>query len=468
MPNILQVNTGVTIKSDILAQMSSDTGIPTNDIEQLATSLAEAVADEEDELHYQEWKARKASYLRQSTGKALDFFGADFHLMNKQNLTRDIASRAVGFARFTGTVGVTVPRGSKIAKAATSILDQVVFETMEDGQVGGGGTVDIPIRAQTYGSAGNLTDSTITTILDSVSGVSAVTNPAATALGRDEESDEDYRARILRAIDGLARGTVPSLIQGTMDFRVFSVTLAKAATSTQTFLEVEENLNLNQLPTTGTLGINSNEEVVTYNGFDLAVNPHRLTGVQRGKEGTTAIEHSAGVDLREYIPLSKGDRVTSMKLVEGHGVVNIYIDDGSAAGPDLRLVALVRKRLIGEGTERNPGYRGHAITVTVDARSALTVSPITASVKLKPGYTAATVQNAVTSAVADWINSLGVDVDVRAYAMACVIQDVEGVETMTALSIANKTFDGGSYADFAVGAHQVARTSTGNISIFAV
>ncbi len=399
MAEPIQIQTAEEIRDAIVAELAAQYGISDTNIGALDRLLAYAVGSELDEMYFQLWRAARSVYIKTATKSTLDKRGSDY------SVTRRAATFAVGTVRFTGTNGTGIPNGTIVAAPATPARDKIQFETPSTGAytIPAAGFLDVPVTAMVAGSESNLADSMITQLETSISGVSSITNPAATTLGTDIEDDDTYRERILATIGGLSRGTIPSIIAGALDFTVQIVTLARDLPAGQSYLEVEEDLAL--FPIAGGGGkveIDGWTEVVLYTGIDTAVTPQRITGLTRGQEGTTDVAHTAGVKVAEYIPSGSGRTIASATLQEsfGSGLVTVYAHDGSAGGPHAELISLVEKRLQGDGTDRDPGYRGAGIQLSAVAATSNLVN-VTTSLVVKASYdltkTAAEVDTNITA-----------------------------------------------------------------------
>jgi len=458
--DIVQIKTAEEIRDDILAEISALTGISDSNLGATVRTQAFAVAVEIDELYFQLWKATKGFYIKTATGTALDNRAADF------NLARRAATAAIGTVTFTGTPAATIPINTLVAAPATAARDEIVFQTTASGIVGGGGTVDIAIEALKAGEEGNLTAAQITTIKTTVSGVTAVTNAASTVLGTDKEGDSAFRESILRTIAGLSRGTIPAILHGAIDFALQEVTLYGDHAAGDLTLYVVEDLNLYPFSITGTNYIWLNEtEAVSYTGISTASFPHSFTGITRAQKGTAAVAHDDGVKVKEYVDTTDGQSVTSASLIESPGVgqVDVYIDDGTTTGPSTELVDVVQKRLRGDGTDRDPGYRGAGITLYVIARTVTQVN-VTATIVAEPGYNLTATATTSINAVTDFLNGHKVGQNVFGYQVAEEIMAVEGVQTILSLIINTVTFVGTSTADVVITNTEVARANTISVS----
>lgn len=134
------------------------------------------------------------------------------------------AQAASGYAQFT----LAVPRIDAVLIPARTVirnpLSPIEYETQADATIPAGGTqVIVAIAATTAGSASNAIPDTLTAYLPVVAGVS-VTNPESILGGADAETATQRRARFLRYIQSLARGTVASLEYAASQGVVYSVT----------------------------------------------------------------------------------------------------------------------------------------------------------------------------------------------------------------------------------------------------
>ena len=104
-------------------------------------------------------------------------------------ITRKPATYAVGTVTFTGTAGTVIPLQFLVSTGTYQ------FWTQQIATIPSGGTVDVPVRAIELGNTSNVLAGTITTIVNPLTGVTAVTNAAATTGGANVETDEAFRAR---------------------------------------------------------------------------------------------------------------------------------------------------------------------------------------------------------------------------------------------------------------------------------
>lgn len=447
------------IRDDIISEIAAETGINDAHLGAVTRQTAFAVGSELDELYYQLWRAERASYIKKASGQALDDRGADF------NVARREATKAIGTGRFTVDSATTIPVGTLISAPATTARDKIQFITLAAIAAGSPGTYDVTIEAVTAGEAGNLAASAITQLDTTVAGVSAVTNPGATVLGREREDDDTYRERILATIDGLSKATIWAITAEALNFEIQTLTLQGGIDISQTSLAVAEDLNTIPLSVLFPGKIIIDSEVIQYTGIDTSSDPHQITGLTRGAASSVAAAHDDGAHLKEYVPAGRGERVTSVALVESPGLVAVYIDDSTTLGADSELVDLVGKRLKGDGTTRDPGVRPAGVALTCNAAAIVDID-VDCQIQSRIGFNHVEVANAVETAVTNYLNGLKIDEDVDGYALACVIMDVSGVLTIVSgtLAIGGVTFDGTDSSDVNISSTSVARSGSINVT----
>lgn len=152
-------------------------------------------------------------------------------------LSRLGATPTVVTATCSGATGVTIPAGS-LAKAT----DGTIYTALTSGDIPGSGSIDIQFAALTNGPiacpAGSLN-----TIYRTVPGWDSITNATDGALGRDEESRQEFEARRALSVATNARGILPAVrgavlgVSGVVDAYVTeNVTGSDDTIGTQTVL----------------------------------------------------------------------------------------------------------------------------------------------------------------------------------------------------------------------------------------
>ncbi len=135
-------------------------------------------------------------------------------------ITRKPASYATGTVAFTGVEGTVIPLQFLVSTGT------YIFWTQQIATIPSGGTVDVPIRAIELGNTSNVLAGTITTIVNPLTGVTAVINALGTTGGADVETDESLRARYDESISLGGASTTSAIeaellqVQNVVDARV--------------------------------------------------------------------------------------------------------------------------------------------------------------------------------------------------------------------------------------------------------
>jgi len=162
----------------------------------VARTMIEAPAVEIDEL-YQQYLAGLVEGIPTAIYRSFDF-----PLLP--------AVPAAGLARFTGANGhngIEIPLGTRVASDSN-----IEYQTVEAASIAvGQNAVDVLITAITVGPASNALPGAVSHLVSTVEGVLSVTNPAALANGRGEETEAERKLRFAEFIRSLARGTIGSL-----------------------------------------------------------------------------------------------------------------------------------------------------------------------------------------------------------------------------------------------------------------
>lgn len=109
----------------------------------------------------------------------------------EHGVARRGATASEGTVTFTGEAGRTVPIGTTVASPSDAGSDEASkeYETTAAVTLDSSGRASAPIRAVIAGRAGNVPIGAISLLSDAISGVTGVTNAAATTGGTDIESD---------------------------------------------------------------------------------------------------------------------------------------------------------------------------------------------------------------------------------------------------------------------------------------
>lgn len=150
-------------------------------LKQLTVPIAEQMA----EL----WEAVEQVFYgispKYAEGNNLSNTGAYIGISRKQ------PTYSAGVCRFTGSTGVTIPKGFLV-----STESGIVFQTTDENKtIDSNGYVDINVQAINQGADGDNAANTIVKVVNPVIGLDNVTNPLPTQGGQDQEADTDFRIR---------------------------------------------------------------------------------------------------------------------------------------------------------------------------------------------------------------------------------------------------------------------------------
>lgn len=109
--------------------------------------------------------------------------------VNEVGLKRKLAVTSSGIVTIGGAIGTKIKTGDLVAS------DSLTFEIMEDTQIPESGSVDVKVKCQTSGSAGNVPIGAIKYFPVTISGLQTVINKEAFENGYDEENDDELRER---------------------------------------------------------------------------------------------------------------------------------------------------------------------------------------------------------------------------------------------------------------------------------
>lgn len=119
---------------------------------------------------------------------------------NTWKLTRNSATFAEGNITFTGTNGTQIPAGTNIISE-----NNITYKTKSTVNITSGSAVVAAI-ALTAGSAGNLANASILSIINPIANVNTALTTTGIAGGGDIETDEALRTRLLQRIQNAPQG----------------------------------------------------------------------------------------------------------------------------------------------------------------------------------------------------------------------------------------------------------------------
>lgn len=143
------------------------------------------------------------AFLTNASGDYLDAKAVEL------GLDRKLGGFALVTLTFTGTIGTTIPAGTRVTNivAPGTTGTPLIFETTSSLTLAAG-TGDVQAQATEVGAVYNLTAGALIRMEVGITGITAVINSAAAVGGEDPETDDEFRARLSdRAQSGRGAGT---------------------------------------------------------------------------------------------------------------------------------------------------------------------------------------------------------------------------------------------------------------------
>jgi len=180
----------------------------------ILTALIETCAIQDDEQYAQISRLLTERSLLSARGDALD---AEARKFGAYRVPEQAAAGAVKFTRDSGAVPVNpvaIPPGTVVLVPATATTVAVEFTVDAPGTTIAAGQPEspyAPITASVPGESGNVPASSISALASPITGVATVVQIVATVGGRNRETDEELRARVVGSLQSLVRGTTVAL-----------------------------------------------------------------------------------------------------------------------------------------------------------------------------------------------------------------------------------------------------------------
>ena len=363
-----------------------------------------AAADEDAEQYAQITNMRTLFDIFTASGSDLDDRAAEIQPAVIRRRRSTFATSDQTFVRATSTGDTLIPAGTIVGAG------NIKFRTQANGIIldGNTQTAGVPTVAMSGGTGSNVVANTIVKIVTRIPGVTSTFNPSDIINGAGRESDEAFRARLVRHVQSLSKGTPASIEAGANDVLLLDG-------SAVLFAKVVEPL----LPT-GRFDVMIDDGTGTAEQFDesfltsddpilqpalggatelkLSTRPIRDDGSFVFKIGGVVQERGADYELNAprgilelYSPLSAGDLPTA----------NYRFFTG--------LIQEVQKVIDGDPDSRltHPGVRSTGAMATVIAAAAV-FQTITANISVRSGFDPAAVSREVLTAIQLYINNLDI------------------------------------------------------------
>jgi uncharacterized phage protein gp47/JayE len=385
-----------------------------------------AAAREDDEQWFQMGKLQDLFDLDKVSGTDLDERAKELNPELIERKPPIAATGAVVFSVSTAVVGsdVTIPIGTEVQVPGSGAVAPIKYTTTEEGTILIGNTEsnEVDIVCQQTGTIGNADPDTITGFGSKPSGVDAVTNPNKLTTGQDKESDDKFRNRIKRFMLSLSRATIPAL--------QYAAYLGEDTVTGKVvqYASVQEDLvNLGRV----TVYIDDGEGTA---GDDTDSDTGEVViASASGGETVFYLDHwpvKTEAAFTIYLdPLGGGSPAaltlgTDYAINPANGKIRLLPDefpDGLTATDEITadytwwegLIANTQKHIDGDANDREnyPGYRAAGVLVRVLSPSIVQMT-FTANITVLDGYSQTTVASAVSVAIQEYINTLGIGEDV--------------------------------------------------------
>lgn len=370
--------------------------------------------------------------LKKAQGDDLDERAAE---IQPATIARRDAVKATGSVVFSrsGTSGtVVIASGTTIKNA-----DGIAFVTTAAGSIldTAQNSSAVDVIAVVAGTEGNLSAGSLVKFGAKPAGVETVTNPSGTSGGRDRETDDEFRARLLGFIASLAKSTPQALafvalgvVLETGESVAFSHIYEDPVERGNVTLYIDDGSGTAEDTTTQgaeviTAGLPGDvavggEEILYLDNWPVKTSAaYSIVSGTRGTlvEGTDYYLNPANGQLYFAPPLTAGEGISTPGYTYFTG-----------------LIAEVQKIVDGDtaDAENYPGYRAAGVRVVV-LPPTIVQQVVSGSIVSEEGYLQADVVTAAETAIAAYINGLGISGDIVLHELIKVIMEVEGVYDVT-------------------------------------
>jgi len=443
-----QIRTHQQILADMIAGVVAKSQLSDVGDSAMVKHLLSASAMSDAELYYAASLILTEFNIDTATGEALDERAAD---IQPAVITRLEAAKATGnvvFSKATALGGgetVDIPAGTKVKTAGG-----IIFVTTTAAQLtstspeiisghGVGRDVESGVAAESPGADGKVAADTIVKFVTKVTNIDEVTNPAATLHGRDEESDDSFRARIKSYVASLARCTV-----GALEVAVLGASDPDTGATILFTKVIEDSVNR------GLVTLYIDDGTGTAEDFQTISAPENVTAGLLGPPADSAVGGEEVLYLDNWpivdgtLALSSSTRgalventdytlnLANAQLVFDPPLVAAEVITASTYDYYTGLIALAQKIIDGDPTDREnyPGHRAAGVLVRALVPQVL-VQNVVCNLFIEEGYDRDEAVADVETAVKDYINGLSISGDVVRNELIKRVMQVSGVINVT-------------------------------------
>ena len=393
----------------------------------IAKSFMAAFAREIDDAHFQTKNLLDIFSIDRAAGEDLDERAKDF---NPAIITRNLAIQATGTLQFSRSAPgplVSIPAGVRVSVPGSN--PEVVAVTTAAGSIPNLGLTSalIPAVVETAGTLGNVIANTLTRFKGSrPAGVETVTNPSTFVGGADLETDDSFRERIRSLISTLSRCTpealehIAKLVElDSGQHVVFAKVIEDPIMIGWVYLYIDD----------GTGAAETNAAVA---GENLTFGPEFPGDVAQGGERYLYTDfHPLKESVTPLIVKNPGAIVltraafravpTATEYTLNPAAGQLYLGAALVAGDTVTadytyytgLIQETQKVIDGDPLDRvnYPGWRAGGVLVVVRVPTIQTIT-VTADITVQDGFSQSSVAILVKSAIASYINGLGIGNDI--------------------------------------------------------
>jgi len=223
------------------------------------------------------------AFIDTATGEDLDRIGS------LVGCTRKGGTKATGTLRFSRTTPADrdylIPKGTRARTPLQPDKTYLSFQITEDAILQEGQTsVDVAAESVANGNKYNVNANKVIILETKINGVTNVTNPSPFTGGTDDESDEDYRARIPLYLDALKRATADALKSAALS----------VAGVVDAIVEDDATPGTAKVTVVGASGPVDSE---TLTAVEEAINDYKGAGIQVTVQSASTVTVSATFDL---------------------------------------------------------------------------------------------------------------------------------------------------------------------------
>jgi uncharacterized phage protein gp47/JayE len=422
------------ISNYILSQRSDIDVKPASVISDI---FIEPAASEIEKLYYRIYNISLSLSVLTASGSQLDMLALNVGLTRRQAIK---ATGLVTFYRNTPdpTNDYIIPLGTRVSTVGYYGMAPVYFRTTESVTLIHGNTeVDASVECEQAGTIGNVQANKIVVINTPVNGITGVTNDNAFDNGMEQETDEEFRRRIIETALGNDAGTESSIKKVTLETLGVSSAFVALASGT---VPASRGIGKVDVYIKGSNIQNATDYVIYHTGtndYILVYQPAKditsITGFVSSVPHTFV--KNTDYQLGDYVD----DRGIHYGIV--HWLSGTRPDNLSVFTVNYTFNKVIRDVQIALESKR-------WVTMDIWAREATPVTiDVTMSIVVYQGFDQTAIASQVASAITDYINNLALGEDIEKADLIYIAKSQPGVDNVNiTVPASDITIDGDEYA----------------------